>query len=52
VDPILKGDEAVLEYDCGSWGPAEAGRLAANAGGWLEPSVVERSREPETVRVT
>jgi glucose-6-phosphate 1-dehydrogenase len=49
VDPILMGDEPVLEYDCGSWGPAEAGRLAADAGGWLEPSVVQQSREPETV---
>ena len=51
VDPILNGDEPVPEYDCGSWGPAEAGRLAADAGGWLDPSVVERSREPDTVRI-
>jgi glucose-6-phosphate 1-dehydrogenase len=50
VDPILKGDEPVLEYDCGSWGPTEAGRLAADAGGWLEPNVLERSREPDTLR--
>jgi hypothetical protein len=33
-------------------GPAEAGRLAADAGGWLESRVVERSREPGTVRIT
>jgi glucose-6-phosphate 1-dehydrogenase len=29
VDPLLKGDEPVLDYDCGSWGPSEADRLAA-----------------------
>ncbi|MGH9256556.1 MAG: glucose-6-phosphate dehydrogenase [Vicinamibacterales bacterium] len=50
VDPILKDDEPVFEYDCGSWGPVEAERLAADAGGWLEPRVAGRSREPETVR--
>ena len=26
VDPILTGDDPVFEYDCGSWGPSEAGR--------------------------
>jgi glucose-6-phosphate 1-dehydrogenase len=50
VDPILNGDEPMLEYDCGSWGPPEAGRIAADAGGWLEPSVAGRSCESETVR--
>jgi glucose-6-phosphate 1-dehydrogenase len=39
VDPILKTDEPVFEYKCGSWGPAQAERLVADAGGWLEPSV-------------
>ena len=51
VDPILGSDEPVLEYDRGSWGPAEAGRLAADAGGWLESRVVEPSRELDTARV-
>jgi glucose-6-phosphate 1-dehydrogenase len=32
VDPILKDDEAVSEYDCGSWGPVEVGQIAADAG--------------------
>jgi glucose-6-phosphate 1-dehydrogenase len=26
VNPILNGDEPVVEYDCGSWGPTQAGR--------------------------
>jgi glucose-6-phosphate 1-dehydrogenase len=37
VDPIL-GDAAPLHtYEPGSWGPAEADRLAADAGGWHNP---------------
>jgi glucose-6-phosphate 1-dehydrogenase len=39
VDPILKSDDPVFEYDCGSWGPAKANQLAPDAGGWLEPSI-------------
>jgi glucose-6-phosphate 1-dehydrogenase len=39
VDPILKRDEAPYEYDGGSWGPAEADRIAANTGGWIEPGI-------------
>jgi glucose-6-phosphate 1-dehydrogenase len=37
VDPILKSDQPVFEYDCGSWGPSEAGQFAKDSGGWLEP---------------
>jgi glucose-6-phosphate 1-dehydrogenase len=42
VDPILKDHEPVFEYDCGSWGPAEARQVAGNAGGWLEPRHLPR----------
>jgi glucose-6-phosphate 1-dehydrogenase len=38
VDPILNPDEPPYEYDGGSWGPAEAGRIGAHVGGWIEPS--------------
>jgi glucose-6-phosphate 1-dehydrogenase len=31
VDPILNRDEPLHEYDCGSWGPAQAERIAT----WL-----------------
>ena len=51
VDPILKGDEAVFEYDCGSWGPPEAGLIAADADGSLEPGIAGRS-ETEAVSLT
>ena len=37
VDPALKSDEAPSEYDRGTWGPAEAKRIAANVGGWVNP---------------
>jgi glucose-6-phosphate 1-dehydrogenase len=49
VDAALKSNEPVFEYDRGTWGPAEAEWLGAKAGGWLEPSVGGRLREPETV---
>jgi glucose-6-phosphate 1-dehydrogenase len=51
VDPILNHDEAVFEYDCRSWGPAEAGLIAAHGDGWLEPGIAGR-RETEAVTLT
>jgi glucose-6-phosphate 1-dehydrogenase len=39
VNPILTDDGPVFEYDCGSWGPSEAGRATADAGGWLDPNM-------------
>ncbi len=38
VDPILNVDGPLHEYDRGSCGPAEAEPMAAEAGGWIEPS--------------
>jgi glucose-6-phosphate 1-dehydrogenase len=32
VQPILETSTPLYEYDPGSWGPAEAAQLAANAG--------------------
>jgi glucose-6-phosphate 1-dehydrogenase len=37
VDPIMHNDEPPYEYDDGSWGPAEAERIATGIGGWIEP---------------
>ena len=37
VDPVLDIGEPLHEYDRGSWGPAEAERIAAAAGGWIKP---------------
>ena len=37
VDPVLNSDQALYEYDRGTWGPAAAERIAANIGGWIKP---------------
>ena len=36
VNPVLDDATPVFEYDPGSWGPAEAERVAP-AGGWIDP---------------
>ncbi len=39
VEPILGNVTPVYKYEPGSWGPAEAERLAADLGGWHNPQV-------------
>jgi glucose-6-phosphate 1-dehydrogenase len=34
VDPILREPGELHEYECGSWGPEEADRMAAPSSGW------------------
>jgi glucose-6-phosphate 1-dehydrogenase len=34
VDPVIREPRAPIEYECGSWGPAEADALVAGVGGW------------------
>jgi len=39
VDPVLGAKAPTVQpYEPGSWGPAEADRLAVDAGGWLQPT--------------
>jgi len=38
VQPILGGTTPIFTYEPGSWGPAEAARLAAEVGGWHSPA--------------
>ena len=38
VDPVLHIPTPVFEYEPGTWGPAEAERLVADAGGWHCPA--------------
>jgi len=38
VDPALKADTPVYEYEPGSWGPAEAESKIAPPDGWHDPS--------------
>jgi glucose-6-phosphate 1-dehydrogenase len=39
VDPLLKANTPLYEYDPGTWGPSEAGQNVAPAGGWHNPTV-------------
>jgi glucose-6-phosphate 1-dehydrogenase len=41
VDPVLGDVAPIRAYDQGSWGPAEADGLAADAGGWCQPAIAE-----------
>jgi glucose-6-phosphate 1-dehydrogenase len=34
VEPALKSAVEPSVYDCGTWGPPDADRLAADVGGW------------------
>jgi len=40
VQPILGGVTPVHEYEAGSWGPAQADRLTAAVGGWVNPEAL------------
>jgi glucose-6-phosphate 1-dehydrogenase len=37
VDPVLKSDTPVYEYDPGTWGPAEVDSIVSPPGGWHNP---------------
>jgi glucose-6-phosphate 1-dehydrogenase len=37
VDPVLRADTPVHEYDQGTWGPPEANQLIVPPGGWHAP---------------
>jgi glucose-6-phosphate 1-dehydrogenase len=39
VDPVLKEDTPVYEYEPGSWGPKEVDARIAPLGGWQNPAV-------------
>lgn len=38
VDPVLRCGLPVIDYEPGSWGPAEADRLVEGVGGWNSPT--------------
>jgi len=39
VDPVLRADTRVYEYDPGTWGPSEASASIVPPGGWHAPSL-------------
>lgn len=42
VDPALKAETQVYEYDPGTWGPNEVERIASPDGGWVSPVMTDR----------
>ena len=42
VDPALKGDSPVYEYDKGTWGPSAANQEVSPAGGWHNPTASDQ----------
>ena len=48
VDPVLKADTPVFEYEKGVWGPSEAGAKILPPGGWHNPT----AEDPEDFRIT
>jgi glucose-6-phosphate 1-dehydrogenase len=41
VDPALKADNPVFEYEPGSWGPSEVEQKVLPAGGWHNPAATD-----------
>ena len=39
VDPVLKADTPVYEYEPKTWGPVEVDQIVSPAGGWRNPTV-------------
>ena len=39
VDPVLKANTPVYEYEPGTWGPKEVDQKVAPPGGWENPEV-------------
>jgi glucose-6-phosphate 1-dehydrogenase len=42
VDPVLKADTPVFEYDKGTWGPTEVEQRISPPGGWHNPSTADQ----------
>jgi glucose-6-phosphate 1-dehydrogenase len=46
VDPVLGNASPLSEYEPGTWGPPEAERTLAPAGGWHNPAAAAGARPP------
>ena len=51
VDPILHEETPLYEYPCGTWGPPEADKLAADVGGWHNPEVRDHGGDAPATKV-
>jgi glucose-6-phosphate 1-dehydrogenase len=45
VDPVLRADTPVYEYEPGTWGPPEASQLILPRGGWHDPVTNGNTKE-------
>jgi len=43
VDPVLKADTPVHQYEQNTWGPGEADEIISPAGGWHNPAATDKS---------
>jgi len=50
IDPVLRANTPVYEYEPGTWGPAEADSSIAPHGGWHIPEVVTPEASRDVVR--
>jgi glucose-6-phosphate 1-dehydrogenase len=50
VDPVLRADIPVHEYEPGTWGPAPESPSIVPAGGWHDPVLTEAAASHEAVR--
>ena len=50
VDPVLRADTPVYEYEPGAWGPAQASQSIAPAGGWHVPVLTPSTPAHNAVR--
>ena len=48
VDPVLKADTPIYEYEKGTWGPGEVEQRVSPPGGWHNPTAADQ----EDFRVT
>lgn len=49
VDPVLRVDAPVYEYERNTWGPGEGNKIVSPAGGWQNPIVVNECKtEPHS----
>ena len=50
VDPVLRADTQVYEYEPGTWGPAAASASIVPAGGWHVPALTPPTASEDAVR--
>jgi len=50
VDPVLRSNTPVYEYEPGTWGPADAGQSIVPAGGWHVPVLTPSTPSHDAVR--